>query len=584
MTQVYTRGAERTGTLVLLDGVPLNDPGGELHLEHLTTEGVERIEVVRGPESALFGAEAAASVIQIFTKRGDPEDKVPHGSVSYERGNFQTDRWIANVTGGLAGRLDYSLSAAELHTVGAYQNDFYRDNTGTANIGYRISNSTQVRGVFHIYDGHVGTPGQVAYSIDDPYPNEETRDSTVSVRLDDSRGSNYLQRFSFGYNRLNDLYNNNEPFGTQSLAAYVRDVPGNVPSVYFVQLLNPSSIPSQAPPGLRIALGTAYFGPGGSLNLTERKTGGYQGTLSHRGGVLVFGYDYQNQSGNLTGIDVSRNNNGFFFNAQQTVWGRLYLSGGARLEHSSAFGNIGSGRGGASFLLAGEHSALSSVSLRFSAGRGVTEPSLLENFAKSAYYHGNPALTPEDTTTYEAGVVSEWFGRRVRTEVTAFRSSFHNLIAFVGDSWQNIQASWSRGVESSVETRLAHNIRVTTSYTRMYTRITNSVAPTSPTTGIGQELVRRPRNSGALSISVTPKRWSFVVGGRFIGERQDSDFTFGATRNPGYENIFASGSFEVTKHVTPFLRLDNALNERYEEVLGYQTLSRSVMGGLRLTW
>src|SRR3984893_15347682 len=72
LAQVYTRGAERTGTLVLLDGVPLNDPGGELHLEHLSSEGIERVEVVRGPASALFGAEAGAGVIQLLTKRTDP--------------------------------------------------------------------------------------------------------------------------------------------------------------------------------------------------------------------------------------------------------------------------------------------------------------------------------------------------------------------------------------------------------------------------------------------------------------------------------------------------------------------------------
>ena len=102
LAEVFTRGADYTGTLVLLDGVPLNDPGGELHLENLSSEGLDRVEIVRGPESALFGAEAAAGVIQLFTKHGDPENAVPHGSVSYERGSFQTDRWIANLTGGFA--------------------------------------------------------------------------------------------------------------------------------------------------------------------------------------------------------------------------------------------------------------------------------------------------------------------------------------------------------------------------------------------------------------------------------------------------------------------------------------------------
>jgi len=585
LAQIYTRGAERTGTLVLLDGVPLNDPGGELHLEHLTSEGIDRVEIVRGPSSALFGAEAAAGVIQLFTKRGDPEDTLPHGSFSYERGNFQTDRWIANLNGGYANRLDYSFAASALHTAGPYQNTFDRDNTGMANLGYRFSNTTQFRGVFHIYDAHVGTPGQTAYGVDDPIPNEETRDATVSLRLDDTRGSNYQQRFSFAYNRLADRYNDDEPFGEQPLEAIVRDVAGPQPRVYFVSLLNPASPISFAlAQGLRIVSTDAFFGPSDSLNITERKTAGYQGMLAHHGGALVFGYDYQDQSGDLSGIAASRTNNGFFANLQHNFGARLYVDGGVRVEHSSAFGTIGSGRGGASLRLAGEHAPLSSTFLRLSAGRGVTEPSLLENFAVSPYFHGNPTLRPENTTSYEAAVVSEWFSRRLKTEVAGFRNSFHDLIAFVGDSWQNIQASWARGIETSVQARLARNLLLTGSYMRLYTRVTASTAPTSPTVGLGEELVRRPRNSGSLSIAVTPQRWSFVVGGRFIGERQDSDFTFGVTRNPGYENIYASASYDVTRHVTPVLRVDNLLNERYEEVLGYQALSRSILGGLRIHW
>ncbi len=586
LAQVYTRGAERTGTLVLVDGVPLNDPGGELHLEHLTSEGIERIEVVRGPQSALFGAEAAAGVIQIFTKRGNPEDVVPHGSVSYERGNFQTDRWIANLAGGANGRFDYALSASEFHTVGEFQNQYDRDNAGSANLGYKLSDTTELRGVFRIYDAHVGAPGQVAYGIDDLVPNEETRNSTVSLRFDDSRGSNFLQRFTFGYNRLRDRYNDDEPFGSQPVAALVRNVGGPVPRVYFVTLLNPLMLPApnQIPAGLTLVTSSAFFGPADSVNVTERKTAGYQGTLSYRGGVLVFGYDYQNQSGDLSGTNASRNNHGFFADLQQNLGGRIYLSGGGRVEHSSAFGTIGSGRGGASFLVFREHGPLSSLFFRLSAGRGVTEPSLFENFAQSPYFHGNPALRPEETNSYEAALVAELFGRRVRTELAAFRNSFHNLIAFVGDSWQNVEASWARGIETSAQARVARNVLVTGTYMWLDTRITNSASPSSSTTGIGEELVRRPRNSGSVSVALTPKRWSFVVGSRFAGERQDADFTFGITRNPGYENVYASASFQATKHVTPVLRVDNLLNERYEEVLGYQALSRSVIGGVRLNW
>ena len=178
----------------------------------------------------------------------------------------------------------------------------------------------------------------------------------------------------------------------------------------------------------------------------------------------------------------------------------------------------------------------------------------------------------------------EWWGHRVRSEVAAFRNSFKDLITYVYPSWQNIEQSWARGVELSTEARVIRNVLISGNYTRLYSRIVNSVSPLSPVTGIGQPLLRRPQNSGAITIAMTPRRWSFVVGARFIGDRHDSDYTFGVTRNPGYENVFLSAAYTMSNHVTPVLRIDNLLNEGYQEALGYAALSRTVIGGLRISW
>ena len=237
LTAVFTRGADRTGTLVLLDGIPLNEPGGELDFGHLSSAGIARMEVVRGPESALFGAEAAAGVIQLFTERGDAESNRPHGSVSYERGNFQTDRWIANLNGGLANRLDYSLTADQLHTVGEYQNDFYRNTTGTANVGYRFSPATQLRAVLRTYDSITANPDQVGWGIYNLDANGEDRASTLALKLDDARGARFFQRFTFGYNRLRDRFNDTLSEGPYDVAALVRDVSAPQPAVYLDRLV-----------------------------------------------------------------------------------------------------------------------------------------------------------------------------------------------------------------------------------------------------------------------------------------------------------------------------------------------------------
>ena len=320
------------------------------------------------------------------------------------------------------------------------------------------------------------------------------------------------------------------------------------------------------------------------MNLTERKIAGYQGTLSHRTGALVFGYNYQKQSGVLSGVAASRDQQWVLREfARETGFAHLPERRSA-LEHSSAFGTIWSGRGGASFPWHGEHGALSSVSLRASAGRGVTEPSLLENFAVSAYYHGNPALRPETTTSYEAGIVGDWFHRRVRTEVAAFRSSFQDLIAFVGDSWQNIEASWARGVETSAEARLPHSLPLTGTYMRLYTRVTASTRRRTPPLKsarnwcAGREILARCRSRYARSDGPSSP----------AGDSSENDRTpisLSASRAiPAYREHLRQRIVRVTGHVTPVLRVDNLLNERYEEVLGYQALSRSMLGGMRVHW
>lgn len=584
LTTVFTRGAPRTATMVLLDGVPMNDPGGEVNLGHLTTDAIDRVEVVRAPSSVMFGAEASAGVIQMFTRSGDPEAKMPHGSATYERGSFGTDRWTAGLSGGSGARFDYALNAAQFHTVGEFQNDYYRNTSGGLNAGFRIAPNTQLRGVFRSYDAGLGVPGQVGYGLYDFDARETTRDNALSLRLDDARGAHYFQTASFTYHRLRDWYIDPAMEGPYPIALLVRDVYSPVHRVYRVAMLDPNNLPATLAAGTRIIRDdvTLYNGDP-FLSATERKRFEYQGTLTHSGGAVMFGYDFERQGGSVSGSDISRDNNGGFIHAQQAVGSRLFLSGGVRIEDSSAFGRKIVPRGAASLLV------LPNTWLRFSAGRGITEPSLIQNFAKEFYYTGNPALRPEKSSNFELGLMREWFGRRLKTEVAAFHNSFEDLIAFVSlpppvwGTWQNIEASRARGLEFSARAKLTGWAYVQGAYTRLWTRIVTSNSPSSLVTGVGQELTRRPGNSGSVSLSLMPKRWWLQTGAVFVGERQDTDF-LGVTRNPGYQNVWLSASLRWSRYISPFLRMDNLMNSRYEEALGYPSLSRSARGGVKLAW
>jgi outer membrane cobalamin receptor len=584
LTQVFTRGAQRTGTLVMLDGMPVNDPGGDLNFAHFLSGAVERVEVLRGPESALFGAEAAAGVVQIFTRRGSSENRIPRGSLSYERGSFQTDRWIANLSGGSGERFDYFLSTEQFHTVSEFPNDFYRNTTGAANLGYRLTASTHLRGIFRAFDSDSGVPNQTAYGIYDLDAHRQGRDYTLSVRLDDQRGSRFLQRVIAGHHRVHDVFFDQISEGPYNLAAVVRDEPSGlrVPRSYMVALIDPSSAPALAPGQRLVRRTTSLFAFPGEFE-TSRTMLDYQGTLSQSSGATLFGYEFERQAGMITGNSVERNNHGVFLHQQYNFRGRVFLFGGGRYEQNSVFGSRLTPKAAVSVRLHGEAGPLSSSLFRVSAGRGITEPSLLQSFARDTTYFGNPDLRPERTNSYEAGLVQEWFGRRVRTEVAAFHNSFRDLIVFSINTWQNIDASRARGFEFSGQARLWKHITASGSYTRLFTRITRSNAPDTSTGSVGHELVRRPRNSGAATLSIAPRRWNLLVGATLMGERQDIDL-FGVNRNPGWANVFASGSYRLNRNVIPFFRADNLLNSRYQEVLGYSSLSRTLRGGLRVEW
>ncbi len=578
VTSIFARGGDSDASLVLLDGVPITEPGGSIDFAHWSSAGFDRMEVVRGPESALFGAEASSAVIQLFSKQGDVEDDKPHGSLVYERGSFSTDHWSGTVNGGLWKRLDYALTTDQFRSTGEFPNSAHRVTSGTGNIGYRITDRTQLRAVFHDYDAYTGDSGQTGYGLVNYSANEQVRDSVLSVKLDDQRGKRFQQHALFGYHRYRDVFMDAST-QTDDVAAIVRTAPG--PGVqqytYLVAMANPQN--PTAPPGTQFIDSPYEFFPSTGLELTDRENATYQGTVTHPGGALVFGYEFERQAGNISGISAARYDNGVFANEQYSVTPWMFVNAGARIQQSNTFGTEFTPRAAVTFKLPAK------TYFRLSGARGIKEPELIDNFGQTSFYVGNPNLKPETTDSFEAGLFREWFSQRLRTEVSWFRNSFKDLIefSFASDpgTWINIDKAWSRGAEFSATARLAGFIAVHGAYTLLDTRVVNDADPTQ----IGLQLVRRPRNSGSASIELARGKWTFAGGARFVGERQEQDFIFFAiNRNPGYNFVYADATWKATKHFTPFVRVNNLLNANYQEVLGYQALSRNGAVGMRVTW
>jgi outer membrane receptor protein involved in Fe transport len=262
---------------------------------------------------------------------------------------------------------------------------------------------------------------------------------------------------------------------------------------------------------------------------------------------------------------------------QYAITPRIFVTAGARVQQSNVFGTEFTPRGSITYR------APTDTFFRFSASRGITEPSLEENFANETFFVGNRNLKPEKTASYEVGLFHEWFKRRLRTDVAFFRNSFHDLIEFdftnFPGTWANVDRSWARGGQGSASFRINHFTQVRSAYTRNYTRITGTNS-----TDLGQQLLRQPLNSGSISVELTPRKFAFIIGARFVGERRDDDFVFGINRAQGYEYVYMSGSWQMTPHLAPFVRIENTADETYQEALGYAAITRAAYGGLKLSW
>ncbi|MEP7354256.1 MAG: TonB-dependent receptor [Acidobacteriota bacterium] len=573
---VFPRGGNSNTTLVMLDGIPLTDPGGAMNFANLSGAGLSRVESVRGPEGSLYGAEASSGVVQLFSKQGDAEARMPHGSLSYERGSFSTDHWIAGLGGGALGnRLDYYATVDQNRSTGPFPNNVYRIITGTANVGYRISNSTSVRATTRNYDAISGTPGLTFYKAFNLDGLGHDRDHALNVKVEDVRSAHFSQRAYYTYHQLRSINTDpkTESYVVAALTTSALPLRAGTPAVVYLNQLVPVGTAGAVQRTITV------FG-GGFQSFTDRSSFGYQGTVTHKYGSFLFGYENERQGGEFLPVTVKRRNNGFSAFEQLKIGKRIFMSGGTRVEHSNIYGSRLAPRGSITFLLP------TNTYLRMSLARGIQEPSMLQTNSPNPGFPGNATLKPEKTDTFEAGLTRTWMGGRLRSEFAYFRNLFTDLIqfktidpvTFVG-SWFNVDKAYSRGYEASGSFRIVDGVQLKGSYTHLYTRwITGSE--------LGQQLSRRPPNQGAISLQVAPEKakWNFLIGARFVGERRDTFNTFGINRSAGYQYVFLDGAYQIHKNVALFARVNNLSNESYQEVTGYAQWGRNASGGLRMSW
>ena len=579
LTNIFPRGGESDYSLVFVDGVQANGFGGAYDFGHLSTENIERIEIVRGPQSALFGSNAIGSVVRIVTKRGGPM----RAAGTLEAGSFAT--WRTAIGGsGSRGAWRWGGSAERMESDGLngdrtaagdiVANDDYTRTHGAFNAGWR-GGGAHVRGDVRFSRDERGFPGPFGSNPVGAYVGIDTK----------SRGSN-----------------------DRTLASLSGSLAVGERTRLHAQLSH-ARLDSEF---------DSRFGP--SAGLSRRTALRAQADTSIASGLdLSAGIDYQRERAGSTFITatagevpVRRYVAGYFAEGRWRSAQRLFVTAGLRIDqiHRDALDadplafsprphfpadSIVSTNPKIAAAWFVRPDATTFTKLRASAGTGIRPPDGFE-----IAFTDNPALKPERSRSADVGIDQAFAGGRGLLEATAFVNQYDDLIVAVGSFREssryrtdNISNARARGLELGATARgraaARADVQVRISYTLLDTEILaiDRASGAPPPFSVGDPLLRRPRHQFAVDALISAGRLSAYLKGSGRGVARDVEPSLG-TFHPGffeargYHVWNAGATFRLHRALEVFGRIDNLFDRRYEEAFGFPALGRGAFAGLRL--
>lgn len=572
VTSLFVRGGENNYTKVLLDGIPLNEPGGSFNFGGLTTGHFERIELVRGAQSAIFGSDAMAGVVQLFTRRGVTGGR-PQVSAEASGGGYGARQVGGHVSGG-TGRVTYSLYAGGHATDNRAPNNRLESRTGSLTAGVELTTTLRLQVVTRIEDATVGTPGQTAFGRPDMDASFTQQHAVGGLTLE-QRTPRLTQRATYAL-ATSDQRSTNLLLD----APYTPSYQGRTAPFAFVDFAYDS--------------GSAF----------RRHHASYQADLrlSHGGAlagveVLSVSADWDGERGTLEDflyggrITPSRDNIGATVQHQH-VSARLAVTTGLRLEDNASFGTAVVPRFSAAWLVRTGGRVVGATKVKANAGRGIKEPTLRQSFSLSPFDLGNPDLKAEQSRTIDAGLEQRLLGDRAKIDVVWFDNAFTNQINTRTISFSPYRAQYfnvgltrARGLEAVLELAPMDGVRVTGSHTLVDSTIVDPASEFSDVLAAGRWALRRPRHSGQAQVFVDRGRVSVDVGAEWTGRRNDSDFSSlvpALTSAAGHTLWRSRVAVQLSPQATLFVRGDNLTDVDYMEPLGYPAWRRSVHAGLRV--
>ena len=573
-TSVFIRGGNSDYNLFLIDGIQVNLFGGDFDLASIATDGVQRVEVTRGPESALFGSNAVAGVINIVSETGDGP---PHFSFLAEGGSLYTRHLVAGGSGLIHG-FSWAYNLSRLDTDGAVANDRYRNQSSYLSLGYLRSSKRQF--TFHFFGNanDAGAPGAYGSDPDHFFPGIDTV----------SRNKQNL----FAYQ-----------------ASYSEQITARLKQVFSISVAPDRSF-------FISSFGDSYL-----KNL--RVVVNTHGEVAVSGkDLFVYGFEFNHEqiqdtfitNASNTAVVLPRESYAYFAENRWNPARRWFFTTGLRVDdlRTSSLPTAGSSRPfipassvvkvnpriATSYLLREAPSAesLGATRLHGSFGTGIRAPNGFD-----LAFTNNPHLKPEKSISFDAGVEQRFLSDRAIFDVTYFYNRYKHQIVVLGGSLTNLSTfssdnlanSRAQGLETTLRIRPLRSLEVSASYTWLDTAILaldGSTLVGSPLE-VGQPFLRRPRNFAGYNLTWRHRRLTLNTNAFIRGATLDvepNDGTFACQlgfqclfRNPGYVLANAGFSYEFPRGLEIHAKLNNFANQKYEDAFGFPALHLNFLAGIR---
>ncbi|HUJ30342.1 MAG TPA: TonB-dependent receptor [Candidatus Acidoferrum sp.] len=576
VTSAFIRGGDSDYNLVMVDGIPLNDFGGSFDLATLPADGVDHIEIIRGPESALYGSNAVAGVINIVSQQGEG---APHFSFMGEGGSYYTSH-IAAGGAGLNHGLSWAYDLSRFQTRGPVEDDNDRNQTSFASLGY--SRSPRRRLNLHFFGDAAAntTPGPYGSDPDGLFPGISAS-AGVQNRNMFGYQANYTEQFSSRFQQVTSVSAETDRFSFSSASGDS-----------FVN-------------NLRLVVNTR----------SEFRISGAD--------VFVAGFEYNHENfkdtyvadANNDPFDLPRDAFAFFAENRWNPRGRWFLTTGLRVDNIQTGSLPTDAYGSRPFIPAASVTQVDPrISLAYVArqpsggvfgitrlhgsfGTGIRPPSGFE-----LAFTNNPGLKPERSISVDGGIEQRLLGDHAVIDVTYFYNRFKDQIVTLGGSLQNLSTFSSAnlancrayGLENSLRLRPARSLELTADYTWLNTAIlavdgTNQVAfPFA----VGEPLIRRPHNSADYNVTWTHGRLILNTNATIRGAVLDLEPNYGSYActlglqclftNKGYVDANAGFAYALPRGVELFGHLNNLANQKYEEAFGFPSLRLNFMAGIKI--